>query len=99
MQHICKNTCRLSSPLSIFCIDNARVIYKKITATSRHVFTNNSCSSVSNGLYFLTLPLVSVMRVIHTSKELSKTLECALYIRCALSIEKYGNWTLFSDLS
>jgi hypothetical protein len=32
-------------------------------------------SSVSNGLYFLTLPLVSVMRVI---------------IRCALSMEKYG---------
>jgi hypothetical protein len=29
-------------------------------------------SSVSNGLYFLTLPLVSVMRVIYTSKEMSK---------------------------
>jgi hypothetical protein len=29
-------------------------------------------SSVSNGLYFLTLPLVSVTRVIYTSKEMSK---------------------------
>ena len=57
-------------------------------------------SSVSNGLYFLTLPLVSVMRaiekyvmrVIYTSKGMSKSLGCALYIRCALSIEKYGNY-------
>jgi hypothetical protein len=29
-------------------------------------------SSVSNGLYFLNLPLVSVMRVIYTSKGMSK---------------------------
>jgi hypothetical protein len=29
-------------------------------------------SSVSNGLYFLTLPLVSVMRVIYTCKGMSK---------------------------
>jgi hypothetical protein len=28
-------------------------------------------SSVSNGLYFLTLPLVNVMRVIYTSKGIS----------------------------
>ena len=28
--------------------------------------------SVSNGLYFLTLPLVSVMHVIYTSKGMSK---------------------------
>jgi hypothetical protein len=47
-------------------------------------------SSVSNGLYFLTLSLVSVMRVIYTSKGMSKRFGCALYIRCALSIEKYG---------
>ena len=57
-------------------------------------------SSVSNGLYFLTLPLVSVMErylskntscalSIH-QKECRKCLGCALYIRCALSIEKYG---------
>jgi hypothetical protein len=57
----------------IFCIDNARVIY-----------TNNHCyypgtilgitqvSSVSNSLYFLTLPLVSVMLVIYTSKGMQK---------------------------
>jgi hypothetical protein len=29
-------------------------------------------SSVSNGLYFLTLPLVSVMRVIYISKVMSR---------------------------
>jgi hypothetical protein len=29
-------------------------------------------SSVSNGLYFLTLPLVSFMRVIYASKGMSK---------------------------
>jgi len=29
-------------------------------------------SSVSNGLYFLTLPLVSVMRIIYTSKGMLK---------------------------
>jgi hypothetical protein len=56
-------------------------------------------SSVSNGLYFLTLPLVSVMRVIYTSKGMSKSLECTLYIRFTLSIEKYGNFIsyLFKD--
>jgi hypothetical protein len=48
-------------------------------------------SSVSNGLYFLTLPLVSVMRVIYTSKGMSKSFGCALYIRCALTIEKDDN--------
>jgi hypothetical protein len=47
-------------------------------------------SSVSNGLYFLTLPLVSVMHIIYNQKECRKSLGCALYIRCALSIEKYG---------
>jgi hypothetical protein len=31
------------------------------------------------------------MRVIYTLKEMSKNLGCALYIRRALSIEKYGN--------
>ena len=86
-------------------------------------------SSASNGLYFLTLPLVSVMRVIYRKirharylyikrnvekvwgarytlgarylskntscalsihqKECRESLGCALYIRCALSIEKY----------
>jgi len=51
-------------------------------------------SSVSNGLYFLTLLLVSVTRValsIH-QKECRKSLGCVLYIRCALSIEKCGNF-------
>jgi hypothetical protein len=47
-------------------------------------------SSVSNGLYFLTVQLVSVMRVIYTSKGMPKILGRALYIRCALSIKKYG---------
>ena len=37
-----------------------------ITATSQARFLGiTPVSSVSNGLYFLTLPLVSVMRVIH----------------------------------
>jgi hypothetical protein len=36
-------------------------------------------SSVSNGLYFLTLPLVSVMRVIYTSKGMSKKFWGARY--------------------
>ena len=58
-------------------------------------------SSVSNGLYFLTLPLVSVMRVIYRKirharylyikRNVEKVWGSALYIRCALSIEKYGN--------
>jgi hypothetical protein len=30
------------------------------------------------------------MRFIYTSKGMSKSLGCALYFRCALSIEKYG---------
>ena len=37
-------------------------------------------SSVSNGLYFLTLPLVSVMRIIYTSKGMSKKFGvCVIY--------------------
>jgi len=36
--------------------------------------------SVSNGLYFLTLPLVSVMRFIYTSKGMSKKFGVALSI-------------------
>ena len=46
-------------------------------------------SSVSNGLYFLTLPLASCALSIR-QKECRKSLGCALYIRCALYIEKYG---------
>ena len=34
------------------------------------------------------------MRVIYTSKGMSKSLGCALYIRCALSIENYGKFVL-----
>ena len=66
-------------------------------------------SSVSNGLYFLTLPLVSVTRVIYRKntscalsihqKECRKSLGCPLYIRCALSIEKYGSLDLMSTVS
>jgi hypothetical protein len=36
-------------------------------------------SSISNGLYFLTLPLVSAMRVIYTSKGMSKKFWGARY--------------------
>jgi len=38
----------------------------------RHVLVITPVSSVSNGLYFLTLPLVSIMRIIYTSKGMSK---------------------------
>jgi hypothetical protein len=48
-------------------------------------------SSVSNGLYSLTLTLVSVTRVIYTSKGMSKRLGCAL------SIEKYGNYIIMQS--
>jgi hypothetical protein len=52
-------------------------------------------SSISNVLYFLTLPLITVLSVIYISKGMSKSLGCALYIRCALSIEKYGTNTMY----
>jgi hypothetical protein len=46
---------------------------QKITATSKGTFLGiTPVSSASNGRYFLTLPLVSVMRVIYTSKGMSK---------------------------
>ena len=63
-------------------------------------------SSVSNGLYILTLPLISIMRVIYRKirhalylyfkRNVEKSLGCALYIRCALSIENYGK--LFKEI-
>jgi hypothetical protein len=46
---------------------DARYLYKKSLLLGM-----NPVSSVSNGLYFLTLPLVSVTRVISTSKGMSK---------------------------
>jgi hypothetical protein len=46
---------------------NARVIYSKNHCYwPRMLLGITPMSSVSNGLYFLTLPLVSVMRVIYT---------------------------------
>jgi hypothetical protein len=46
---------------------------QKITAASQARFLGiTPVSSVSNGLYFLTLPLVSVVRVIYTSKGMLK---------------------------
>jgi hypothetical protein len=42
-------------------------------------------SSVSNSLYFVTLPLVSVMRVVYTSKGMSKKFGVRVIYR------KYGN--------
>jgi hypothetical protein len=72
--------------------DNARVIYTNIHCYEPGMFLGiTPVASASNSLYFLTITLVSVMRVIYTSKGMSKILGCALYIRCALSIEKYGN--------
>jgi hypothetical protein len=55
-------------------------------------------SSVSNGLYFLNLPLVSVMCVIYTSKGMSKKfgvhviLLGARYLSKNTSIYKYDNF-------
>ena len=50
-------------------------------------------SSVSNGLYFLTLPLVSVMRVIYRKIRHARYLYIKRNVQkslgCALSIEKY----------
>jgi hypothetical protein len=58
--------------------------YEMERSVTRVIYTKNHCyqpgtflgitpvSSVSNGLYFLTLPLVSVTRVIYTSKGMSK---------------------------
>jgi hypothetical protein len=52
---------------------NARFIYTKNYCYYSGTFLGiTPVSSVSNGLYFLTLPLVYVMRVIYTSKEMSK---------------------------
>jgi hypothetical protein len=75
------------------CIDNARVIYTKNPCYYPGTFLGiNPVSSVSNVLYFLTLPLVSVMRVIYTSKGMSKMFGVRVICRCALSIKN----TVFS---
>ena len=59
--------------------------------------------SVSNGLYFLTLPLVSVMRVIYRKIRHARYLyikrNVEKSLRCALSIEKYGNLLRSSHLT
>jgi hypothetical protein len=58
---------------SDFCIVNARVIYTKNHCFAPGTFLGiTPLSSASNGLYFLNLPLVSVMSVIYTSKGMSK---------------------------
>jgi hypothetical protein len=46
-------------------------------------------SSVSNGLYFLTLPLVSVTRVIYTSKGMSKKFGVRFIYRKIQYIKSY----------
>ena len=66
--------------------------YKRMMQPTKGMFLGiTPVSSVSNGLYFLTLPLVSLMRVIYTSKGMSKKFGCALYIRYALSIKNTVN--------
>jgi hypothetical protein len=45
-------------------------------------------SSVSSGLYFPTLPLVSVLRVIYTPKEMSKKVGVARYTLGARYLSK-----------
>ena len=56
------------------CIPTFQAIgYKRMMQPTQGTFLGiTPVSSVSNGLYFLTLPLVSVIRVICTSKEMSK---------------------------
>ena len=47
--------------------------YKRMMQPNQGTFLGiTPVSSVSNGLYFLILPLVSVMRVIYTSKGMLK---------------------------
>ena len=47
--------------------------YKRMMQPTQGTFLGMTpVSSVSNGLYFLTVPLVSVMRVIYTSKGMSE---------------------------
>jgi hypothetical protein len=43
-------------------------------------------------MYFLTLPLVSVMQVIYTSNAMSKSLVLSVIHRLVLSTGKYGNY-------
>jgi hypothetical protein len=47
-------------------LQRARYLYKKSLLLARHFLGITPVSSISNGLYFLTLPLVSVTRVIYT---------------------------------
>jgi hypothetical protein len=59
-------------------------------------------SSVSNGLYFLTLPLVSVTRVVYTSKGMLKKFEVRVIYRkiwylCIIVIHSAPEVSLFRD--
>ena len=56
------------------CIPTFQAIgYKRMMQPIQGTFLGiKPVSSVSNSLYFLTLPLVSIMRIIYTSKGMSK---------------------------
>jgi hypothetical protein len=84
VDEICRN---ISRPRRVppsasldFCIDNK---LQKSLLLARHVLGITPVSSVSNGLYFLTLPPVSAMRVIYTSKGMSKKFRVSVinYVR------------------
>jgi hypothetical protein len=49
-------------------------------------------SSVSNGLYLLNLPLVSVTRIIYTSEEMSKKFGVRVIHYVRVIYKKYGNF-------
>ena len=78
------------------CIPTFQTIgYKRMMQPAQGMFLGiTPVSSVSNGLYFLTLPLVSVMRVIYTSKGMSKKFGFARYLSkntvTQLSAKQFG---------
>ena len=56
-------------------------------------------SSVSKGLYFLTLPVVSVMRVIYTSKGMSKKFGVCVIHQVRVIYRKIRQFTFLNLLS
>jgi hypothetical protein len=73
------------------------VIYTKNHCYSPGTFLGiTPVSSVSDGLYFLTLPLVSVMRVIYTSTGISKKFGVRVIYRKIRYLESFLNVSYFS---
>ena len=69
-----------------------RVIYRKIRHV-RYLYIKRNVEKVWGGRYTLGARYISKNTSCALSihqKECRKSLRCTLYIRCALSIEKYG---------